>query len=105
AYDDKNLIEEVNSAGSVVARYTQGENIDEPLAMLRSGATSYYEQDDLSSVTSLSNGAGSLAQTYTFGTRGQTGRSPIYPPPHRLTKLPIPTQPLRIHPLPRRFES
>ncbi|MGB6459885.1 MAG: hypothetical protein WBG02_07970, partial [Candidatus Acidiferrum sp.] len=42
AYDDKNLIEEVNSAGSVVARYTQGENIDEPLAMLRSGATSYY---------------------------------------------------------------
>jgi len=34
AYDDKNLIEEVNSAGSVVARYTHGENIDEPLAML-----------------------------------------------------------------------
>jgi RHS repeat-associated protein len=76
AYDDDNLIEETNSSGTVVARYTQGENIDEPLAMLRSGATSYYEQDDLSSVTSLSNGAGSLAQTYTFDSFGnQTASS------------------------------
>jgi len=76
AYDDKNLIEEVNSAGSVVARYSQGENIDEPLGMLRSGTTSYYEQDDLGSVTSLSNGAGSLAQTYTFDSFGnQTASS------------------------------
>jgi len=37
-------------------------NIDEPLAMLRSGATSYYEQDGLRSVTSLSDAAGALAR-------------------------------------------
>jgi YD repeat-containing protein len=41
--DGDNLIEEVNASGTVVARYTQGQNIDEPLAMSRSGATSYYE--------------------------------------------------------------
>jgi YD repeat-containing protein len=35
AYDGDNLIEEANSSGAVVARYTQTQNVDEPLAMLR----------------------------------------------------------------------
>jgi len=39
AYDGDNLIEETNSSGSVVARYAQNLNIDEPLAMLRSSTT------------------------------------------------------------------
>jgi RHS repeat-associated protein len=71
AYDGDNLVEETNAAGAVVARYSQGANIDEPLAMLRSSATSYYEQDGLGSVTSLSTGAGSLTQTYTFDSFGK----------------------------------
>src|SRR5208283_648284 len=33
AYDGDSLIEETNVAGGVVARYSQGLNIDEPLAM------------------------------------------------------------------------
>ena len=53
AYDSDNLVEETNSAGTAVARYSQGLNIDEPLAMLRSSTTSYYEADGLGSVTSL----------------------------------------------------
>src|SRR5262249_27545474 len=57
AYDDVNLIEETNASGAVVARYSQTQNIDEPLAMLRGGATSFYETDGLGSVVSLSNGA------------------------------------------------
>jgi hypothetical protein len=65
------LIEETNSLGSAVARYTQGLNIDEPLAMLRSGATSDYHADGLGSVTSLSNSTGSLAQAYTFDSFGK----------------------------------
>ena len=36
AYDGDNLIEETNAPGAAVARYSQGLNIDEPLAMLRS---------------------------------------------------------------------
>jgi RHS repeat-associated protein len=71
AYDGDNLIEETNSSGTVVARYTQTQNIDEPLAMLRSSTTSYYQADGLGSITSLSNGAGSLAQTYTFDSFGK----------------------------------
>src|SRR2546422_7035313 len=39
--------------------------------MLRSSATSYYHADGLGSVTSLSNAAGALAQTYTFDSFGK----------------------------------
>jgi RHS repeat-associated protein len=75
AYDGDNLIEETNSSGTAVARYTQGETVDEPLAMLRGGTTSFYDQDGLSSVTSLSNSAGALAQTYTYDSFGNTTAS------------------------------
>jgi RHS repeat-associated protein len=71
AYDGDNLVEETNAAGTVVARYSQTQNIDEPLAMLRSAATSYYHADGLGSVTSLSNAAGSIANTYTYDSFGK----------------------------------
>jgi RHS repeat-associated protein len=71
AYDGDNLIEETNASGGVVARYAQGPNIDEPLAMSRGGATSFYHADGLGSVTSLSNSAGAIAQTYTFDSFGK----------------------------------
>jgi len=71
AYDGDNLVEEANASGAVVARYSQGLNIDEPLAMLRSAATSYYHADGLGSISSLSNAAGSIANTYTYDSFGK----------------------------------
>jgi RHS repeat-associated protein len=71
AYDGDNLVEETNSSGAAVARYSQDLYIDEPLAIVRSSATSYYHADGLGSVTSLSNAAGSLAQTYTYDSFGK----------------------------------
>jgi RHS repeat-associated protein len=70
AYDGDNLIEETNSSGTAVARYSQGNNVDEPLVMLRGGATSYYEADGLGSITSLTNSAGGAAQNYTYDSYG-----------------------------------
>ena len=70
AYDGDNLVEETNATGGVVARYSQGLNIDEPLAMLRSSTTSYYQADGLGSVTSLTNAAGTAAQNYTYDSFG-----------------------------------
>jgi RHS repeat-associated protein len=70
AYDADNLIEETNASGAAVARYEPTQNIDEPLAMFRSGATSYYHADGLGSVTSLSNAAGSIANSYTYDSFG-----------------------------------
>jgi RHS repeat-associated protein len=75
AYDDNNLIETVNASGGLVARYTRTKNIDEPLAELRQGTASYYEQDGLGSVTSLSNSAGAVAQTYTYDNYGNVTAS------------------------------
>ncbi len=71
-YDGPNLFEEIDSAGNLVARYENGPGIDEPLAELRSGTTSYYHQDGLGSVTSLSNGAGALANTYSYDSYGNS---------------------------------
>jgi len=87
AYDGDNLIEETNSSGAIVARYAQqGLNIDEPLAMLRGGTTSYYQVDGLKSVTSLSTTAGALAQTYTFDSFGkQTASSGSLTNPFQFT--------------------
>ena len=75
AYDGDHLIETVNSTGGVVARYSQALNIDEPLAMLRSSTTSYYEADGLGSITSLSSSAGALANTYTYDSFGNVTNS------------------------------
>jgi RHS repeat-associated protein len=75
AYDGNNIVEETNSSGTVVARYAQGQNIDEPLAMLRSSTASYYESDTLGTITSLSNSSGALAQTYTYDSFGNTTNS------------------------------
>ena len=74
AYDGDNLAEETNSSGAAVARYEPTQNIDEPLAMLRSGATSYFQADGLGSITSLSNAAGAVAQTYQYDSFGQANR-------------------------------
>ncbi len=71
AYDGLNLIEETNSSGTVASRYTQTQNVDEPLAMLRAGTTSYYEEDGLDSVTSLTGSGGALGQTYSFDSFGK----------------------------------
>src|SRR5207253_5462043 len=48
-YDGPNVIEELDGAGNVLARYTHGTVVDEPLAELRSGTTSYYHADNLGS--------------------------------------------------------
>jgi hypothetical protein len=60
AFDGDNLVEETNSSGTAVARYSQGLNIDEPLAMLRSSTTSFYDADRLASITSLTDGSGTI---------------------------------------------
>ena len=73
-YDGKgakaNIVEEVDPNGNVLAKYSQGPLVDEPLAELRGATISYYEADDLGSVTSLSSGSGALANTYTYDSFG-----------------------------------
>lgn len=69
-YDGANTIEELDSSGSVLARYTQGLGVDEPLSELRSGSMSYYEPDVLGSITSLTSPSGTIANTYAYDSYG-----------------------------------
>jgi RHS repeat-associated protein len=64
-------MEEVDNSGNILARYTHGDEIDQPLAGLRSGSASYYQQDVLNSITSLSNPSGALTNTYTYDSFGK----------------------------------
>lgn len=66
-----NVIEAVDNSGNILARYTQGPGTDLPLAQLRSSTTSYYEQDGLGSVSSLSNSSATIANTYTYDAYGR----------------------------------
>jgi RHS repeat-associated protein len=74
-YDGDDLVETVNSSGGIVARYTQTDNVDEPIAMQRGSATSYYERDGLGSITSLTAANGTVAQSYTYDSFGNVTNS------------------------------
>ena len=69
-YDGFNAVADVDQNGNALARYAATQNIDEPLAELRSGVTSYYSRDGLGSVTSLTTSAGALGNTYSYDSYG-----------------------------------
>ena len=71
-YDGANIVTELNASGAVVASYTQGAGIDEPLAMRRGGYISYYHADGLGSVTSLTNTSAQPVATYAYDSFGNT---------------------------------
>ena len=73
AADD--LLEETDSSGNVLATYARSKNIDEPLSELRVGTTSYYEQDGLGSVTSLSSSTAAIANAYVYDSFGKLSAS------------------------------
>jgi len=69
-YDGINVLETSDQNGNELARYADTLNVDEPLSELVSGTTSFYAQDGLASVTSLTNGSGAAAGTYTYDSFG-----------------------------------
>jgi RHS repeat-associated protein len=75
AYLRANVIEAVDSTGTILARYSQGIGIDQPLAQLQSGNVSYYEQDVIGSISSLSSSTASLSNTYVYDAFGNFGAS------------------------------
>jgi RHS repeat-associated protein len=69
-YDGLSMVDEIGSDGSVVARYSQSTEIDEPLSEFRSATVSYYEQDGVRSVSSLTNSSSAIVGTYTYDSFG-----------------------------------
>ncbi|HWH57269.1 MAG TPA: RHS repeat-associated core domain-containing protein, partial [Terriglobales bacterium] len=71
-YDGDNVVETVDANGNPTAKYVLAEGVDEPLAQSNSSGLNFYEADGLGSITSLSNSAGTVAQTYTYDSFGNT---------------------------------
>ncbi len=79
-YDNEDLLLEFDGANTLIARYTHGPGIDEPLIMERDLDTSgtfevteqfFYHVDGLGSVTELTDSAGLVARAYVYDSFGQ----------------------------------
>jgi len=70
AYDGDNITEELGLGGNLLARYTQGAGIDEPLALIGPGGTYFYHPDGLGSISSLTDTTGNLAASYIYDSFG-----------------------------------
>lgn len=66
-----NVVEELGGGGNLLAHYTQGDGIDEPLAMTGAGGTYFYQADGLASITSLTDGSGQLAASFVYDSFGK----------------------------------
>ncbi len=69
-YDDDAILVELDGAGMLQARYTHGEEIDQPLAMTRGAASYFYHPDHLGSIRLMTDAAGAVAARYDYDAFG-----------------------------------
>lgn len=69
-YDQAAIVAAYDQSGNVIARYTHGLNIDEPLAVQQGTVNSFYHADGLGSIVALTNASGSAVQTYSYDSFG-----------------------------------
>ena len=76
-YDGEDILLEYDGASALLARYTHGPGIDEPIAVTKGGSTFFYHQDGLGTVTDLTDATGATAKSYAYDAYGnivdQTG--------------------------------
>ena len=70
-YDNEDILLELNSANAIVARYTHGPGIDEPLIMEKNAQSFYYHADGLGSITEITNQSGTVVQRYAYSSFGK----------------------------------
>ena len=69
--DNEDILLERDDSNNIVARYTHGLGIDEPLITERGGQSYFYHADGLGSITELTDSVGTLAQAYTYSSFGK----------------------------------
>jgi len=70
-YDNEDILLELDGSNNIVARYTHGPGIDEPLIMEKSGQSFFYHADGLASVTELTDTISTVVQSYTYSSFGK----------------------------------
>ena len=69
-FDKVNPILELDSTGAPVTRFIQGGGVDEPLAQMRGASATFYEQDGLRSVTSVTDLTPAIRNSYIYDAFG-----------------------------------
>jgi len=70
-YDNEDILLELDGSNNILARYTHGPGIDEPLIMEKAGASFFYHAEGLGSITEITDAAGALKQQYTYSSFGK----------------------------------
>jgi len=70
-YDNEDIVLEYDGANFLLASYTHGAGIDEPLIMERGGNSFFYHTDGLGSITDLTNISGAVVQSYVYDSFGK----------------------------------
>jgi len=86
-YDGEDILVELDGSNNIVARYTHGPGIDEPLITERAGQSFFYHADGLSSITELTDTTGTIVQSYTYSSFGkiESQLDPIFVQPYTYT--------------------
>lgn len=69
-YDQTDLIMEFDGSNTLIASYTFGSFVDEPLIMYRDGQSYYYHTDALGSVTDITDSTGVVVKSYAYDSFG-----------------------------------
>jgi len=70
-YDNEDILLELDGSNNIIARYTHGPTIDEPLVMEKGSQSFFYHADGLGSITELTNSVGTAVQNYTYSSFGK----------------------------------
>ena len=70
-YDNEDILLELDGSNNIIARYTHGPGIDEPLILENSGVSFFYHTDGLGSITDLTDTTGASVQSYAYSSFGK----------------------------------
>ncbi len=69
-YDGSAILLEYDGAGSLLARYSHGQRVDQPLAVERGGQSYYYQADHLGSLRKITDAVGAIVNSYDYDSYG-----------------------------------
>jgi RHS repeat-associated protein len=69
-YDRQALVLEYDGTNQLLAQYSHGERIDQPLSMRRNGVSYFYHPDHQSSVVALTDPTGQVVNAYEYDSYG-----------------------------------
>jgi RHS repeat-associated protein len=69
-YDGEDIIQELDGNNQIVATYTHGPGIDEPICLEKNNQKYYYISDGLGSIKAIVDSNGNIAQSYRYDSFG-----------------------------------